>query len=86
MESWAGDGEIEINVAVDSVDSEIKMEVPADGNIEVKSALWTAAELKQHDEKMHGWAQWEVDKGTGVVRSTRCKWLTKCVDQICGEC
>jgi hypothetical protein len=77
------DGEIEI-ISVD--DSQIKQEVPKDGNKEVKSAFWTAAELKQHDEKIRGWARWEVDKSAHVVRSTKCTRLTTNPDKICDEC
>jgi hypothetical protein len=66
--------------------SGIKHEVPEDGNKEVNSTLWTDAELKKHDEKMRGWARWEVDKGAEVVRSTRCTRLTSNMDAICNEC
>ena len=66
--------------------SDIKQEVPEDGNKEVNSTLWTDAELKVHDEKMRGWARWEVDQGAEVVRSTRCTRLTFNTGAICNEC
>ena len=67
-------------------DPQIKQEVPEDGNKEVKSTLWTAAELKQHDEMICGWARWEVDKSAQVVRSTKCARLTANQDGVCDEC
>jgi hypothetical protein len=82
-EGWSGDGEILISSS-DSVG--IKQEVPTDGNKEVESTLWTDTELKMHDEKMQGWARWEVDKSAGVVRSTKCTRLTSSLDQVCSEC
>ena len=60
--------------------------MPEDGNKEVKSTLWTAAELKQHDETICGWAQWEVNKSTQVVRSMKCARLTVNQDGVCDEC
>jgi len=48
--------------------------------------LWTDAELKKQDEKMRGWARWEVDKGAEVVRSTRCTRLTSNMDTTCNKC
>jgi hypothetical protein len=60
--------------------------VPEDGNKEVKSMFWTAAELKQHDKKICGWARWEVDQSAYVVRSTKCTRLMTNRDEICDEC
>jgi hypothetical protein len=77
------DGEIEI---ISADNPQIKHEVPEDGNKEVKSTLWTAVELKQHDKKMRGWARWEVDKSAHVVRSMKCARLTTNWDKICDEC
>jgi hypothetical protein len=77
------DGEIEI---ISTGDPQIKQEVPEHGNREVKSTLWTAAEIKQHDEKIRGWARWEVDKSAHVVRSTTCVRMTTNRDEICDEC
>lgn len=84
-EVWSGEGECE-NITADHDTVQIKMEVPEDGNKELKSTLWTTAELKKHDEKMRGWARWEVDKSAEVVRSTRCEKLTTNPDKVCGEC
>jgi hypothetical protein len=67
-------------------ETQIKQEVPEDGNREVKSTLWTVAELKRHDETIRGWARWEVDKSARVVRSTKCARLTTNRDEICDEC
>ena len=83
VEGWSGDGAILISSS-DRV--RIKQEVPTDGNKEVESTLWTDTELKMHDEKMQGWARWEVDKSAGVVRSTKCTRLTTNQDQVCDEC
>ena len=66
-------------------DPQIKQEVPEDGNKEVKSTLWTAAELKQHDEMICGWVRWEVDKSTQVVWSTKCVRLTANQDGVCDD-
>lgn len=76
----------ESNQIIGSDTGVIKQEVPEDGNKEVNSVLWTDAELKKHDEKMRGWARWEVDKGAEVVRSTRCTRLTSNADGVCNEC
>jgi len=83
VEGWSGDGKILVSSS-DVVG--IKQEVPTDGNKEVESTLWTDTELKMHDEKMRGWARWEVDKSAGVVRSTKCTKLTSNRDQVCNEC
>jgi hypothetical protein len=83
VEMSSGNGEIEISA---SDKTEIKQEVPTDGNKEVNISLWTKAEQHKHDEKMRGWARWEVDKGAEVVRSTKCRRLTTNADKVCGEC
>jgi hypothetical protein len=70
------------------LDSEavVRVEVPEDGNKKVASMEWTCEETRKHDENMHGWARWEVDKGASVVRSTKCSRLTSNEDGICEEC
>lgn len=45
----------------------VKSEVPKDGNKNVPMAEWMDAEIVKHDEKMRGWARWEVDQGLRVV-------------------
>lgn len=65
---------------------QVKMEVPEDGNKLVLSTEWTDEEKRKHDEKMYGWARWEVDIGLGVIRSTKCSKLTTNPDGICAEC
>ena len=77
------DGEIQI---ISADNPQIKHEVPEGGNKEVKSTLWTAMELKQRDEKMRGWARWEVNKSVHVVQSTKCARLMTNQDEICEEC
>ena len=83
-EKWEACPDAEIEIVSD--EAPIKKEIPNNGNREVKSTWWTVAELKCHNETIHGWAQWEVDKSARVVRLTKCSRLTTNQDEICDEC